>query len=277
MTTNPVADKIPGSPRTFLRIPAALPAAVFLGGRFYKEVTISDISSTGLSFIAAGDSRFPSAFEIRFCLSPFSRILHVEAELKNQTSLHDGIRVGCVFLRFRKGDQERIGNYLDRVLNFSLADNAMFIAAFLCVIDVLWRIIAYLVNGYFIGTGFGRDAGISAPPFYYRAALTGYALASFITAAVTSQTIKVKGRTRFSMSLSLLTISFLYVLWKTVCHIGYGLWNADYLIVKAIFWWEAFLLCYLTASIFISVALFEKVSFVFSVLQTHSSGGAYRK
>lgn len=272
MITNPAGDNISGPQRIFLRVPMKLSADVILDGKLCKKVLISDLSSTGLSLLTAEDKTLPSIFDLRFRLRIFSRPVTVGVEVKNRSTAGDDVRIGCIFLRASKKARDLIDDYLDRLLNFTFADNFIFTAAFLCLIDISWKLAARLVNGYYSGTEFGRNAGMHILPAFPEAAFICYAIISFIAIFIVTQRTPIKGEPRFIAGIMLLTAAFVYLSWKNISCIQYKLWDAGYLIVKAAFWWEVFLNFYVAASIIICLGFLRKISSTFKILRVHTEG-----
>jgi hypothetical protein len=270
--TNPVADNISNPQRVFLRVPMKLSATVIVEGKPYKKVSMLDLSSTGLALFTAEDKDFPSVFDLRFRLGRFSRPVTINMEVKNRTPLGDGVRIGCIFRQVSKKAQNLINNYIDRLLNFTVADDFIFMAAFLCFIDVLWKLAARLINGYYIGTEFGRSAGMYKTNPFSEAAFVCYAIASFIIVFIVAHRASIKGKPRFIASITLLTAIFVYLSWKNISCIQYKLWNTECLIAKAGFWWEIFLNFCLAASIIICIAFLRKISSTFKIIRTHTKG-----
>lgn len=252
-------------------MPVKLSATVILEGKPRKKVLISDLSSTGLTFLTAEDKNLPSMFNLLFRLRLFSRPVTVSVEVKNRISAAGGVRIGCVFLRASKKDQGLINDYIDRLINFTLADGLIFAAAFLCFIDISWKLAARLANGYYNGTEFGRSAGIYIPNPFSEAAFICYAAASFIAVFIVTHRTFIKGKPRFVTSITLLMAAVVYLSWKNISCVQYKLWDAGYLIVKAAFWWEVFLDLCVTASIIICLALSGKISLTFKALRAHLS------
>lgn len=253
-----------------MRVPMKLSATVILEGKPCGKVLISDLSSTGLALLAAEDNNLPSAFYLRFRLGFLSRPVTVSVEVKNRATTEGGVRIGCIFPPANEKVRNLVNNYIYRLLNFTFADNVIYITAFLCFIDVWWKLAARLVNGYYIETEFGRASGAYIPNQFSESAFICYAVASFTAVFIVTYRTIIKGKPRFILSIILLTIASVYLLWKNIFCAQYKLWNAEYLIAKAGFWWEIFLNLCAAGSVVICFAFLRKISFTFNAMRMHT-------
>lgn len=260
--TDPAADSISAPQRIFLRLPVNLPATVIIDNQPCENVTISDLSSTGISIKTAEDKRLPPIFDLRFRLSFFSTPITARVEIKNRTPAGNSVRIGCIFLEARDEGQELINDYIEKFLNFNFADSLIFTTAFLCFIDVLWKLYARFVNEYYAGTEFGRSAGTYAPSPFSEAAFICYAVLSLAAVLMTAYNTPIKGKPRFMVCITLFMAILAYLSWKNIFCIQYKLWDAGFLIAKAAFWWEVFLGSCVAASIIICLAFLKKISLI---------------
>jgi len=262
--------------RIFLRVPVELLATVIVEGKPRRKIVISDLSSTGLSFITADDKNIPAIFDLRFRLKLFSMPITVNAEVKHRTPAGRGVRIGCFLLKPDKKIQRSLNDYVNQLIDVTFADGFIFTAAFLCCVDVSWKTAARFLNEYYIGTEFGRGAGIYIPNPLSEAAFICYVILSFLTIFIIALRTPLKGKPRFIASVILLIAIFVYLFWKNISCLQYKLWDAGCLIAKAAFWWEMFLISCVAASIIICLISLKKINLTFKAIRTYTEGRSKR-
>jgi len=253
--------------RVFLRIPVAIPAAIYLDGQFYKKIKLADLSTNGLSVLVRSSDTLLDNFEIRFRLTPVSRLIRIILEVKNRILLPEGVRIGCSFSKISDLDKKRIDKYVCSFVDISFPEQAVNLAAFLCAMDASFRLLLYFLNSYYSATDLGRSLFAPLPSNFSGIALTLYAFYAFLAFIFSSPSIVSKGKLNFISSLFLLGYAFLFLLIKNFICWKARLWNFNYPYTNMFLAFQLFLVFYLGFAIVIGAFFLKKITLTFDIIK----------
>jgi hypothetical protein len=259
-------EKIGPPKRIFLRVPLRSWASILVSGKFFKKVKLADLNSKGLSFIFGRSEAIPEDFEIVFSLGRFSKPIRAALKVKNRFPARNGTRIGCAFSKILDEDLRRVEGYILRSLNISLPVEAVNLAAFLCVMDAGWRILAYFLLLYYGDTPFGREAVLEAPSIFYALTLAAYLVFALWAFMLSCASVVIKNKVYFFLSLFFLGCIFIFALAETFFYLNAGLWYSPYRLVK-VFWrlWIGFV-GYLGFAIALGVLFLKKIHLTMGIL-----------
>jgi len=261
-------NALPDKPkRVFFRIPAKLLAQILVDGYFYKEVQLDEISTTGLSFYLRESEDIPENFEVSFRLSPFSRPVKIKVEVKNRTNLIQGLRIGCIFLNILDADKNLITSYIVRFTNLSLPIKTMNIASFLCLIDSLWRIAAFLV--YYRGAKFEKVFQIPFAEHLYFAILLFYALCAAVGFFFSERITNFKEKRYCFVSIFCFIAAFIFILIKNIVYFRIRLGYLGYPSINIFFLVYGLFSLYIALSIGIIIRWLKNIDLVLDMLAQH--------
>lgn len=258
--------------RVFLRVQTKLPAKIFLEGRLHKNIYLTELSTTGLSFNIKESDYLPDIFGICFQLRPFSKVIRIKMEAKNRVGVSGGLRIGCRFLELSDKDKDLINDYICRYVDLSLPLRVMSIAGFLLSIDGLWRIFAYGVNLYYTGTEFGKSFQTSSGQDFYGIMLLFYAIVSFAVFIFSDSIFDHRGKKRFLLRLLCLVSAFIFIGAKNIIYWKLRIWHSDYFFINGFFWVQVFLVFYTGFSIGLVIFSLKKIKSVLNVIGLHRGG-----
>jgi hypothetical protein len=253
--------------RIFLRIPVAIAAAIYLNGQFHKKLRLADLSTNGLSFLVRPSEILPDNFEIRFKLTPLSKLIRIILEVKNRVNLPEGMRVGCVFSEISDLDKKRIGTYVCHFVETSFPEQAVNFAAFFCAIDASFRLLLYSINSYYSATDFGRSLFAPALSKFSVIALAFYAFFAFLAFIFSSPTLLRKVKSSFILSLFLLGYAFLFLLVKNFSCYKAGLWNFNYFYISMFLAFQLFFVFYLAFALVIGALFLKKITLTLDIIR----------
>jgi hypothetical protein len=257
--------------RVFLRIPVRISADAYQDGQFFKKSRLMDLSTNGLSFLVGPSDLLPDHFEIRFKLTPFSRVIKIMLQVKNRVPVPGGVRAGCLFADISDVDRASIDRYVCHFSGISLQEQVINLAAFLCVVDAAARLLLYYLNDYYSATDFGRmvvepgAAGLSA------AALVMYAFSSCLAFVFSCPSMTRKGSSYFVSSVLLLGNSFVFLMVKNFSLWQDGFWGMGDPGLTRILVVQLLLVGYLAMAIVVGVLSLKKVALVLGVVKQEFS------
>ena len=147
------------STRVYLRLPVKLRAELWLEGKFFKNVEVADISTTGLSFMIDTTAHLPVLFELILKIGPLQQPIKVGVEKKNVLPCAQGIRVGCKFFEISDENKDLLSSYICKAVSFSGPFLLIRAASALGIIDAAIRILSLRV--YYDALGLERNVGVS--------------------------------------------------------------------------------------------------------------------
>lgn len=253
--------------RIFLRIPVKILARIFLDSRFYKEVQLNEISTTGLSFYLEKLENVPDHLEVNFRLGPFCKAVKIKVEVENRISLPNGWRIGCKFLEISDADKNLITNYIVRFTNLSLPLEMMSIASFLCLIDSLWRIAAFLL--YYGGAKFEKVFQMPFAEHLYFAILLFYALCATVSFLFAERITNFKEKRYFFVSIFCLIAAFIFILIKNIVYFQVRVDYFGYPFISIFFLVYGLFAPYIALSIGIIIRWLKKIDLVLDILGQH--------
>lgn len=250
--------------RIFLRIPTKIPATIFIDGSPSGKITVTNLSSTGLSLFAKKGVRIPDFFELKLRLPWQLRRIKIVLEVKNRTKAEETGRIGCRFLTISSKDAKAVSDYILRRTEFSPACTMFSVATFFLLLDALVRIFAWMISRYY-REAHAEYVFANFQWYCYGITLILYAVASFL-ACLYSCDLKKK---RFLLSLLCGSVAFLFILVKFAFYCKMRLWVSEHAIVKALFWIESLLLVYVAYAALFFASSLKKMGFTASSIDTH--------
>lgn len=202
--------------RVFLRVPVKLAVEILLDGGKSMVAQIEDLSTRGLAFYLKDPDQVPDIFNISLRITPASKPLNLQLEVKSRTAVIGGVRIGCIFSTISEEDKHAINKYICELIDFPKHFIIINLAAFLCLLDSAWRIIAYFL--YYEARNFERV--FKAPVSYqlYFFVLLFYAGSSYIAYSFNTRVTSKEEKSRFCLAFFGLAASFVFV---TVKAFGY--------------------------------------------------------
>jgi len=267
----PLSDKEGGgkAKRVFLRIPIKLPARIILTGQPDKEIDIDELSTTGLSFYLKEPGQVTGFFDLDFRLTQLSKVIKIKLEVKSRSNVLGGLRIGCRFVEISAEDKELITNYICKFANPSFPLRVLSVAAFLCILDSLWRTAVCLL--YYEGAKFER--AFSMPPrdqlcFFI---LVFYLACSFAAFIFSGYVTHKKGKMFFLASVSCLIPAFIFITAKSIAYARFWVLHSEKLFVNVFFWVYVLFGFYTALSIIVGITAFKKINLVLDILGQYMS------
>jgi len=143
--------------RVYLRISANRLGRIFFEGKFVMQVFINDLSASGVGFFIAGKDLPANSFELRFKLGPLDPLIRAQITVRNKSEIHGGFRLGCSFDKILPRDQKAIVRYLCRYTDYWSPCQAVNLAAFFCIIDIMLRFALWAFIRFYEVTQLGRS------------------------------------------------------------------------------------------------------------------------
>jgi hypothetical protein len=178
------ADK---TKRVYLRISANRPGRIFVENKFFKKVFINDLSASGVGFFIAGQDLPANSFELRFRLGPLSPVIRAQVTVRNRSEIHGGFRLGCSIDKIFPREQKAIVHYLCRYTDYWPPCQAVNMAAFFCILDVMLRIGLWVFIRFYEVTRLGRSlvsALLVGPEAFFYVFYALFSLAAFFLSDV---------------------------------------------------------------------------------------------
>ncbi|MBL7071592.1 MAG: PilZ domain-containing protein [Candidatus Omnitrophica bacterium] len=248
-------DKPIQNQRIYFRIPAKLPAQIFINGRFYKKVLIEDISIGGVGFSAKDELALPDLFELRMRLPGHFKPIKMMLEARYKREVDGILRYGCLYADLSEKDENMVSGFMNRFIEFSLPCRLLSMASFLLLIDALCRRFCYALNSYYIEVKVGES---SATDTFYGIVLAVYTIAAFL-ACIHIDNIKKK---RFLLGFFCAAGAFLFLFYKNITYLGFGFWRVDHLFVITYLRIQVVLLGYVGLAIFAYTFSLKKINFI---------------
>ena len=262
--------------RVCLRVPVRFKAKVIVEGHPYKNVMVTDISTTGVCFTYFADSssyiggtdKLPQFFEIFFRLPDSDEDIKVFVEKKNEHIISGEVWIGCFFQEISDGDRKQIYKYIVGFLDCSRPWRIINVASFFLLIDAAVRIAGYLIDLYFRGTPFGRDVSLGEVSPLYGFVLFAYAGCCLISFII-NDSINKK---RFLVRVGCLTAAFIFIFIKFVKYLGMHIWQSPYASVISFFWAQFVLVVFTLLAIVTGISLARRINVISDSLKIHEEG-----
>jgi len=268
-----IFSKSAESKRLFLRIPIKSQAQLSIDDIPYAEIRLSDVSTNGLSFFIKGQKEIPGIMDIHLRLSPSGRLIKIKVEVRNTTEFPEGERVGCRFLEIREEDRKLVNSYILGFIGIGFVRRAVNFAAFLCVIDASWRLLAYTVNRYYLNTGFGMSLTQPEVSKFYALIICSYAVFSFISFMFSAELNHKEKIPHFLLSIFFLIPGSILLIIKNISYWKFALWEAHYLLINVFLVVQLVLACYVIFSIFIGIFSLKKVNLIMALMRNYIPSG----
>jgi len=164
--------------RIFFRIPVNLPAKLILEDSNNIDVSIRDLSTTGLSFLVKPEVKVPTTFRLKFSFPYSFKKIEIEMTLRNESVSGNMTKKGCSFRDISSSDQKHIETFIFHFSECSTPWLAVNIASLFLFFDALFRFFSYTTVLYYKGTPFAKNTTLNALNPDYLIVLALYALLS---------------------------------------------------------------------------------------------------
>ena len=262
----PLSDKQGGgkTKRVFLRIPIKLPARIILAGQPDKEIYIDELSTTGLSFYIKEPEQVADFFDLDFRLTQLSKVIKIKLEVKSRSNVLGGLRIGCRFVEISEEGKKLITDYICKFANPSFPLRVLSVAAFLCILDSLWRMAVYLL--YYEGAKFERTSSMTPGDRLYFLALAFYLACSFAAFVFSEYVTHKKGKMFFLASVSCLIPAFIFITAKNIAYAKFWVLHSENTFVNIFFWVYVLFDFYAALSILVGITALKKINLVLDIL-----------
>jgi len=213
--------------RAFLRVPLRNSGKVYISGKYYGKVALSDLSVSGLSFVIKSEFPLTSDLEIRFRLPTSFRAIRAALEIKNRKVIDGDVRIGCEFSNLPDNYKKIVDAYIMSKVDVSFPSAALTVSAFFFALDGLSRLLLYIVTLYYSELAFFGSYN-AATSLAYGLLLIGYTCVSVAGFLFSGD----NGKKEFLSALSCCAISLAFTAVTYVWSVTPDLWKSDYTLIK---------------------------------------------
>ena len=254
--------------RTCLRIPVKIAARIMDNASLYDNGVIIDISSSGIAIIPDKKDFNLNRFVAEFRLPLSFTTVKAGVETRHREDAQGKEKIGCAFIHLEPRDRNAVEKYISGCIGITLYRMIFNTAVFLLCIDAGLRLFGYFINFYYGQTLLAKDmAGIHLSAGY-GLLLLAYAAATHYAFAASDKLTKKN----LVLGLSCGIFAFIFIFSKTLLYYKMRVWQYDYIIFKAFFLFEYYIMVYMAFALFVNIASFKRSMFLMDLIKDDVRG-----